>query len=104
MYTAMYFWPQPHLELSGQIHAPRVTWGKGSWYPLDKGLAGPQNRSGRHEEEENLAPTETQLRAPGRLPRNQSPYRLRHPSLIFAVVLIINSNEIFTQLFDYFVS
>jgi hypothetical protein len=29
-------------------------------YSLDRGLGGPQNQSGRHGEEKNLAPTGTQ--------------------------------------------
>jgi hypothetical protein len=34
------------MEVSGQLHAPvALPQGKSPWYPLDKKLGGPQNRS-----------------------------------------------------------
>jgi hypothetical protein len=38
---------------------PLFAWGKSPWYPLDRRLGGPQNRSGRGEEKRSLAPTGT---------------------------------------------
>jgi hypothetical protein len=45
------------MEVSGQLHAPAaLPQGKSSWYPLDRRLGGPQNRSGRGGEEKNSQP------------------------------------------------
>jgi hypothetical protein len=46
------------MEVSGQLHAPAaLPPGKApSWYPLDRKLGGPQNRSGRGGEEKNSQP------------------------------------------------
>jgi hypothetical protein len=45
------------MEVSGQLHAPAaLPQGKGPWYPLDRGLDGPQSRSGRGGEEKNSQP------------------------------------------------
>jgi hypothetical protein len=45
------------MEVSGQLHAtaalPQV---KSPWYPLDRGLGGPQSPSGRGGEERNRQP------------------------------------------------
>jgi hypothetical protein len=42
------------MEVSGQLHAPTALLpGKEPWYPLDRGLGGPQSRSGRGGEEKN---------------------------------------------------
>jgi hypothetical protein len=38
--------------------------GKSSQCPLDRGLSGPQNRSGRRREEKNLSPTGTRTPTP----------------------------------------
>jgi hypothetical protein len=36
------------MAVSGQLHAPAaLPQGKSPWYPLDRRLGGPQNRSGR---------------------------------------------------------
>jgi len=36
------------MEVSGQLHAPvALPQGKSPWYPLDRGLGGPQSWSGR---------------------------------------------------------
>jgi hypothetical protein len=40
------------MEVSGQLHPQ----GKSPWYPLDRGLGGPQSRSGRGGEEKNSQP------------------------------------------------
>jgi hypothetical protein len=43
--------------VSGQLHVPAaLPPGKNSWYPLDRKLGGPQNRSGRGGEEKNSQP------------------------------------------------
>jgi hypothetical protein len=42
------------MEVSGQLHTPAaLPPGKGPWYPMDRRLGGPQNRSGRGGEEQN---------------------------------------------------
>jgi hypothetical protein len=47
------------MEVSGDLHAPAaLPPRKSPWYPLDRRLRGPQSRSGRCEEEKNLAPAE----------------------------------------------
>jgi hypothetical protein len=50
----------PHINLGtrcGQLHAPAaLPQGKGPWYPLDRRLGGPQNRSRRSGEEKNSQP------------------------------------------------
>jgi hypothetical protein len=43
---------------------PVYSRGKSLWYPLDRKLGGPQNRSGRRREEKNLAPTGTRTPTP----------------------------------------
>jgi hypothetical protein len=46
------------MEVSGQLHVPATLppkW-KSPWYPLDRGLAGPQSRSGCGGEEKNSQP------------------------------------------------
>jgi hypothetical protein len=53
------------MEVSGQLHAPAaLPPGKEPWYPVDRRLGRPQNLSGRHGEEKNLAPTGTQTPTP----------------------------------------
>jgi hypothetical protein len=43
--------------MSGQLHAPpALPPGERFWYPLDKGLGGPQSRSGQIGEEKRLTP------------------------------------------------
>jgi hypothetical protein len=54
---------------------------KSPWYPLDRRLGGPQNRSGRLGEEKNLAPTGTRTPTPRPTSRSQSLYRLSYPGL-----------------------
>jgi hypothetical protein len=45
------------MEVSGQLYAPvPLAQGKSLWYPLDRMLGGPQNRSGRGGEGKNLQP------------------------------------------------
>jgi hypothetical protein len=45
------------MEVSGQLHAPAaLPQGKSPWYPLDRRLGGPQNRSGLSGEEKNSYP------------------------------------------------
>jgi hypothetical protein len=45
------------MEVIGQLHAPAVLpQGNNPWYPLDRRLGGPQNRSGRGGEERNSQP------------------------------------------------
>jgi hypothetical protein len=45
------------MEVRGQIHAPAaLPPGKDPWYPLDRRLDRPQNRSGRGGEEKNSLP------------------------------------------------
>jgi len=42
------------MKVSGQLHAPAtLPQGKSSWYPLDRRLGGPQNRSGSGGKEKN---------------------------------------------------
>jgi hypothetical protein len=42
------------MEVSGQLHAPAaLPQRKSPWYPLDRRLGGPQNRSERGGEEKN---------------------------------------------------
>jgi hypothetical protein len=53
--------------------------GKSPWFPLDRRLGGPQNRSGRHGEKKILAPTGTRTPTSGRPARSQSLYRLSYP-------------------------
>jgi hypothetical protein len=64
------------MKVSGQLGAPAALPPEGShWYPLDKGLGGPQNRSGRVGAEKYL------LFLPGieRQSSNPSLYRLNYP-------------------------
>jgi hypothetical protein len=46
------------MEVSGQIQSPSALppGEKKTWYPLDRMLGGPQNRSGRGGEEKNSQP------------------------------------------------
>jgi hypothetical protein len=45
------------MEVNGQLHAPALyPQGKSHWYPLDRRLSRPQNRSGRGDEEKNSQP------------------------------------------------
>jgi hypothetical protein len=45
------------MELGGQLQAPAaLTQEKTPWYPLDRGLGAPQNRSGRGGEEKHSQP------------------------------------------------
>jgi len=45
------------MEVSGQLHASATLHpGKSPWYPLDRRLGGPQNRSGRGGGEKNSQP------------------------------------------------
>jgi hypothetical protein len=45
------------MEVSDQFHAPAaLPQGKSPWYPLDRGLGGPQSRSGRGEEKNSHPP------------------------------------------------
>jgi hypothetical protein len=45
------------MEVSGQLHAlATLPQGKSPWYPLDRRLGEPQNRSGRGGEENNSQP------------------------------------------------
>jgi hypothetical protein len=41
-------WPRHWMEVSGQLQSP--------WYQMDRGLGGPQSRSGRGGEEKNSQP------------------------------------------------
>jgi hypothetical protein len=42
------------MEVIGQLHFPAAfTQRKNPWYPLDRGLGGPQSQSGRGGEEKN---------------------------------------------------
>jgi hypothetical protein len=42
------------MKVSVQLHAPAtLPQGKSRWYPLDRRLSGPQNRSGHDGEEKN---------------------------------------------------
>jgi hypothetical protein len=53
------------MEVSGRLHIPAtLPPGKEPWYPLDRRLGGPQNRSAQHEEEKNFAPTGTRTPNP----------------------------------------
>jgi hypothetical protein len=47
-----------YLEVTGQLHAPTALPSdeKASDNPLDRRMGGPQNRSGRHEEDKHFAP------------------------------------------------
>jgi hypothetical protein len=50
-------WPRHYMEVSGQLHGPAaLPQGKSPWYPLDRKLGSPQNRSGRGGEEKNFQP------------------------------------------------
>jgi hypothetical protein len=43
------------LDEGGQLHAPvALPRDNSPWYPLDRGLGGPQSRSGRYGEDTNL--------------------------------------------------
>jgi hypothetical protein len=45
------------MEVSGQFHAPAALLpGKSPLYPLDRGLVGPQSRSGRGGKKKNSQP------------------------------------------------
>jgi len=45
------------MEMSGQPRAPAaLRQGRNPWYPLDRRLGGPQNRSGHGGEEKNSQP------------------------------------------------
>jgi hypothetical protein len=45
------------MEMSGQLHVPAaLPQGKSPWYPLDRKLGGPQNRSGQRGVEKNSQP------------------------------------------------
>jgi hypothetical protein len=45
------------MEVSGQLHATAaLPQGKSPWYPLDRRLGGPQNRSGRDGEKNSQPP------------------------------------------------
>jgi hypothetical protein len=50
IYRSTYSWPRHWLEVSGYLHAR----GKGPWYPLQRRLGGPQNRSRRGNEINSL--------------------------------------------------
>jgi hypothetical protein len=57
------------MEVSGQLHAPTaLTTGKSPRYSLDMRLDGPQNRSGRGEEEKKSLLSPCQESNPGRRP------------------------------------
>jgi hypothetical protein len=58
------------MGMSGQLHAPAaLPQRKEPRYPLDRGLGGPQSRSGRSGEEKNFALPGLELRppSPGRM-------------------------------------
>jgi hypothetical protein len=44
------------MEVSGQLHAPATLTPGSLRYPLDRGLGGPQSRSGRGGEDKNSQP------------------------------------------------
>jgi hypothetical protein len=44
------------MEVSGQLHVLTALPAGSRWYPLDRGLGGPQSRSGRGGEKENSHP------------------------------------------------
>jgi hypothetical protein len=46
------------MEVSSQLHASAALHppGNNPWYPLDRGLGGPQNQSGRGDEKKNSQP------------------------------------------------
>jgi hypothetical protein len=48
------------MEVTGQLHAPAALPppppGTNPWYPLDRGMGGPQSRSGRGGEEKHSQP------------------------------------------------
>jgi hypothetical protein len=68
------------MEMSGQLHVPAaLPAGKSPWYPLDKSLGGPQNRSGRGGEEKNSqSPPGIEPLNPDRPARSPAPYRLSY--------------------------
>jgi hypothetical protein len=61
-------------------HYPRR---KSPWYPLDRGLGGPQSRSGRCGLEKNLMPLPGI--EPGQPARSPSLYRLSYPSSWYSI-------------------
>jgi hypothetical protein len=67
------------MEVSGQLHAPAALppQEKGSWYPLDRRLGGPQSRSERGGEENNSQPPPgIELQNTERPARSPALYRL----------------------------
>jgi hypothetical protein len=71
------------MEVSGQLHAPAAL-PPGERAPgtvLDRGLGGPQSRSGRRGEEKKTSPYRQSN--PGRLVRSPSLYRLSYPYTFF---------------------
>jgi hypothetical protein len=52
---------RPHIYEYSETQMYMYVWGKSLWYSLDMRLGGPENWSGWHREEKNLAPTRTQI-------------------------------------------
>jgi hypothetical protein len=75
--------------MSGQLHAPAALppGGKRPRYSLDRGLGGPQSRSGRRGEEKILDPTGT--RTP--TPRSSSPQSVAIPTALSRLRLLYMS-------------
>jgi hypothetical protein len=63
------------VEVRGELHAPAdLPRGKNPRHTLNRRLAGPHNRSGRHGEEKNLAPTGTRTPTSSVVQPVASPY------------------------------
>jgi hypothetical protein len=50
MYRSTFSCPRHCPEVSDQLHAPALPWGKSPLYPLNRTLGGPQSQSGRYVE------------------------------------------------------
>jgi hypothetical protein len=82
--------PPPRGERSASC-AGCFTSGEGApWYPLLRRLDGPQNRSGRREEEEILDPTGLELWPLGHPAHSYLLYRLSEYCLVFCAIYEVN--------------
>jgi hypothetical protein len=77
------------MKVSGRIHAQAAL----PWYPLDRRLGGPQNRSGRGGEEKNSqSPPGVEPYDPNRPARSLVAIPTELSRLLIIIIIIINTN------------